>query len=346
MIVSTKTDPAVQDVAGLPVVALAAAKVYSAMLEVPPGVANAIFKSVKVYYVKDTATDVHLKFTLRHIETATLPSTPTTNADADYVDYVLSGSTGQIESLSVPALTIAAFTGMDSGDQVGIDIDRKVGDTGTFNILRVDFELDGQAVATAIDIVTLDDIKGWFGKTDTVKDSLLQLWITTVSEWFEEECQRKFQLQTITGEILDGDGTGEIYPRWAPINSLPSVDTTQDVMFRDDPTQAWQVLEATASKILINPNEAWKICLYDNFFPLGKQNIKLNYRAGYAAIPRRLQMAAWEAVQIMWKQSKQGDNLLMLQSESRSEAGFNFNTVYKDMSKESHDALNLYRRLV
>ncbi len=206
------------------------------------------------------------------------------------------------------------------------------------------------AYATAIDLVLLSDVKYVLGigttHADTGKDTLLQRWITLVSEWFEGECNRKFQLQTITGEIQDGNGLGEIYPHWAPVYSFVTNDITQDVMVRDDPTASWAPLETTATKILLNPNEPWKIILYDNFFPLGVQNVKLNYKTGYAAVPAKIVLAAFDAVQILWHKSRQGDNRLMITSFSQNTAGSNFNTVYKDMSKESHDALNQFRRLV
>jgi hypothetical protein len=204
-------------------------------------------------------------------------------------------------------------------------------------------------IVNPIDLTTVAIAKEQLGiaSIDTGKDLMLQRWLTWTSEYIEKECNRKFQLQTITGEILDGNDMQEIFPRWNPVNAFVTLaDITQDVMYRTDPTATWTPIETDVTKIILNPNTPWKIILWEQYFPLGVQNVKLNYVAGYSSVPAKIQTTCIDALQVMWHRSRQGDNWMMKSSFSSSAGGANFNTVLKDMSKESHDALNQYRRLI
>jgi head-tail adaptor len=109
-------------------------------------IAGADLKSVTVRAFKRHDGNLRLRFSLSHTDNTTVPATPHQEAEVDYADYTLGGLTGQVCKLAVSSVLVALFSGIDTGDLLGIGIER-AGDESAdtyeadFDIVAVDFEI-------------------------------------------------------------------------------------------------------------------------------------------------------------------------------------------------------------
>jgi len=195
------------------------------------------------------------------------------------------------------------------------------------------------------DIVALDDVKSYLNITGTALDTVIDGWIGRFSDFIERYCGRKFRVQTVQDEILDGDnavyvnGRSIIYTRWKPIHSLPN--GVSDVQKRLDPDSDWENIETNVNHIFLRGDH---IELWDRVFPPGVQNIKLTYNAGYDGIPGDIVQVFLEMVQVAHRDSQHGTNTLGKLSHALS-AGASVTETMKDMKKEWAEVLNRYRML-
>jgi hypothetical protein len=138
----------------------------------------------------------------------------------------------------------------------------------------------------------------------------LTTWINLMSSSIEEHIAGPVKKQALE-EILDGSGMPVLYTLHTPVNSVwtpedPLTDLTRCVMYRDDPTQAWQELEDTLSKVIIRKDRPYLVRLWDKSFPMGMQNIKLNLYFGYDPIPGPIQQVCVEKVAEVYQESRHG----------------------------------------
>lgn len=206
--------------------------------------------------------------------------------------------------------------------------------------------------AAANDIVLLADAKSYLGipNATTSDDALIQRWITSFSSYAENYCSRKFAVQSIQGEIYDGDGNRRLYVRYAPIYSFYTTsDPTQDILFRLAPDAAYQILEDTASWIGFKAIEPFYIELFRRAFYKGWQNIKVSYKAGYGTttdglIPADIQEAAFNWVQMRWNQVKAKGNMLGKDVETITGPSGNVTTQLNDLDGYIRAVLDQYKR--
>lgn len=353
---------------GLVVKSVGAGEIFSVTKSVDKALSSAPLSTVKVYYVKGAVSTVNLKCTLSHVDTGTVPSTPSIVTDTDYVEYTLSGSTGQVNSLSIDT-ALTSFSSINENDSIGLGIFREDTDSGDFEVFRIEFEFSKDvgvfATAQLYDIVTLADVKDYLNipTSSTTDDNFLQAWISNVSREIEGEngINNKIVVQNISDEISNGTGRTKLRPLYYPIVALGVAASTTDALklascqCRDDVDSSWTNIEDDIDHIIWhNPNlehvsEQKSYCfeLVEEYFPLGTDNIKMSYQAGWSTVPSALKIVCIEKVVELYRNSsKAGGGRFGIQSLTKSEGGGNMSTVYKDFTERHQKMMKPYRRRI
>lgn len=200
-------------------------------------------------------------------------------------------------------------------------------------------------------IVTVQEVKDFLKITDTTLDTWFTDLIGKVQADIESYCGRQFESTSHTDEIYSGNGSSRLELKDWPVIQLSlaatpsSADITGSIEYRNDVDSAWQDLETDVDHIITDP-DWWYVELVDNFFPIGKFNIRVSYISGYATVPEEVQQVALEKVVMKYKASNKGHGLLGETSRNESGLGFNSSTSLKDMEKEWNRVLDRYRKLV
>lgn len=191
-------------------------------------------------------------------------------------------------------------------------------------------------------IITLAQAKEYLKIADTSKDEMLTGWIDVVSSGIEKYCQCKFKVQTVIGEIHDGNGGRVLFPRFIPLVGLAN-NATADLQYRNSINEAWQDVTDSVEHIYIDPVVPF-VELLRGFFPRGRKNIRINYKCGFDEIPGDIQQTALEMVQMMWNESKQGGDWLGRASKAQPESGTSRHIVFKEMQPRWRMVMERYRR--
>lgn len=210
-------------------------------------------------------------------------------------------------------------------------------------------------------LCSLDEVKDYLslGALSNDKDSWLEQQIDFVSGFIEGYCNRKFAVQNIISEIRDGNGRAKLRPLYYPIVQLSVIDSPTDanklagVQYLDGDGTTWVNIETDVANIVLNnpfpqrvtEQTSYNIELLEKAFPLGKQNVKLSYRAGETDPSKyaEVKMIAIEMVAMRYRQSAKGEFLLGVNSTSESAGGSNQNVSYKSMKGEWIESLNRFR---
>jgi hypothetical protein len=196
-------------------------------------------------------------------------------------------------------------------------------------------------------IVTLAEAKTQLNVVDSGMDATLETWINESSNVVEEYTERKIVSQAVT-EYHDGDGSHYLYPEYYPIVQLSSASTPSDsdklgaLQYRTSPDSSWTNIETDVDHIFVDLIRPY-IELYDTIFPVGKRNIKLVYKAGYATVPSEIKKVVLEMVQMVYNEHKGGGDSLGKSNSTNSQAGGNFNTSWIDMDSRWKKVLDRYR---
>jgi hypothetical protein len=197
------------------------------------------------------------------------------------------------------------------------------------------------------------------GLPDADKDAWIEKQIDYVSGFVETYCKRKFKIQDVSGEILNGNGRSKIRPYFYPIVQLSVADSPTDaqklasVQYRESVSESWTDIETDVNNILINTpplhlltNQTHHtIELVELVFPEGTQNIKLSYRAGLSGQELdEIEMLVIEMVAMRYKESAIGNNILGVSSINQGGGGASYNTIYKNMKSEWKEVLDRYKR--
>ena len=207
---------------------------------------------------------------------------------------------------------------------------------------------------TARSIVSLNDVKEYLGigRATTDKDAMLEKWIDWISGKFESDIENIVKAQSKTVYL---GGSGEIWQivPWYPVIQLatPSYD---DVQYRTGATEDWTAIVDDVDLISIDAEHQDRITLLDGYtFPVGDENIKIQYIAGYVIVPGDIAILVLEAMQTMWNNSRQGGNQLGFGSStmtttlgsasvSNIDSGGRWNEVVRRYKKSTH-GVELYR---
>lgn len=204
-------------------------------------------------------------------------------------------------------------------------------------------------------IVTLAEAKtqlGMIATQDDAKDDYIETCINEISSYVEIYCKRKIVSQNISNELHDGDGSSFLYPRYFPIQQLSIVDSPTDaqklasLQYRNTPDGDWVDVETDMDFIFIDTGDnalLTYIELYDELFPVGRRNIQVTYRAGYSTVPGDIKQVVLEMIQMRWRESAQGGNILGLQTISNGVGGQADNLTIKDINPKWMSILNRYR---
>jgi hypothetical protein len=198
----------------------------------------------------------------------------------------------------------------------------------------------------AYDIDTLANVKVYLGITDATVDTLLQTLISNVSLGMEGMIDRKIVVQTVMDEILNGDGTRRIYPRYTPIyGSATSSHWESDLFYRDSISGSWTAIETDNANVIIRTDEPSFIELYDVVWPLSQDfcNVKISYKAGFNPVPGDLMICFYEMVQQAYAECRAGNNKLGIQSSAETRS--NITSTFRDLRPRWKDILLSYRKL-
>lgn len=134
-------------------------------------------------------------------------------------------------------------------------------------------------------LTTLSKVKSHLGmkESDTQFDAKVTVYLDAASDAIESMCQRKFAAADYT-ELFHGNRGDTLVPFQYPINSIDEI--------RVDYTRTWTdpstLIDATAYGF---STDGLAITRYTGIWPLGKDNIRVVYNAGYTVIPNDLQLA-------------------------------------------------------
>ncbi|MFN3467765.1 MAG: phage head-tail connector protein [Candidatus Brocadiales bacterium] len=168
-------------------------------------------------------------------------------------------------------------------------------------------------------LTTPTTVKEYLGLTGTGEDSLLNRLIDWSTDFVHSYCGRIFPQGTYD-EYVDGDGTDTLLSHQFPIISVNSLEVDG-------------VVKDSASFLLYAPLGI--IRLKSGAFPRGKKNVRLQYTAGYATIPKDLEQASIELVAL--KYYDRGRERLGIEGKE----GISFVT---QLPAEIRQVLDLYKR--
>ncbi|HEY4611420.1 MAG TPA: hypothetical protein VII11_00375 [Bacteroidota bacterium] len=309
--------------------------------------------SIKLYYKRQHAGDLYLRFKTSHIDVSNPPASTVVDSGS-YTAYAGGGSDGKVASVTVPSSAYDGLTSIDAGDVLAIKIERDAADaTDTYEadfqvaFLEVLFNVE-QVPGGANDIVTLPELKAYLRKTDAAQDNFLQDWVTMVSGQIERYCDRKFRVQAVT-EIHDGDGTSRLHTHYFPVAALAGdtdAEKLSNLQYRNTPDDEWENLGSDIDHVFIDERKPF-IELYGSFFPAGVRNIRIAYTAGFGIIPEDVKRVACEMCAMVWKESNAGGFFQLGEaSHSTSAAGTTFTKTLVDLDERWTRVLDRYRKVV
>lgn len=161
-------------------------------------------------------------------------------------------------------------------------------------------------------LVSLSDMKSYLGITssDTTNDTIIEDMILACGTMFDNELNRTLESATYT-LYIDGTGTTSIFVPCYPISSITSIYIDNDRVFGSD--------TLVSSGDYIFYENTGEIAMYKseypvryNYFPVGKQNVKVTYVGGYLTsgtnitLPYDLIKATKDQVKFMFKKWQTG----------------------------------------
>jgi len=143
--------------------------------------------------------------------------------------------------------------------------------------------------------VTLAAAKSALDVTSEGDDDLIEAFISRASAAILNYCDREFAVAQYT-EYIDGDGTQRIIVRETPITDsegavLYAPTVTTITIWRDITREYADADKVDTTDIILYPKKGI-VELYSGTFVEGRQSIKVQYYAGYAAVPQDVQQAA------------------------------------------------------
>lgn len=144
---------------------------------------------------------------------------------------------------------------------------------------------------TTSELTSLSDLKAYLGITDNDSDTELQTLIDSISDFIQNETDQQI-VETKYREKIDGEYTESIVLSQRPIISVESLTIDEEaetdyLIYKD-------------SAVIKRKDNGFNIWDYyndeANYFPQGRQNIVVEYTAGYSTVPYDLQKAIWDII--------------------------------------------------
>jgi hypothetical protein len=139
----------------------------------------------------------------------------------------------------------------------------------------------------ALQFVTLNEIKGWIGieLVNTEHDTVLTLIGEAIEQSVLNYTEAQFALQTVVGELVDGNQSDVITPRNAPIHSI------QGLYFGSES-------DGTGGD-LVDPADYHvgedAITMRHIGSPRGRYMVRIDYKWGYDGVPSDVKLAILQA---------------------------------------------------
>jgi uncharacterized phiE125 gp8 family phage protein len=131
-------------------------------------------------------------------------------------------------------------------------------------------------------LCTRDNVKSYLGLSGTAYDAVIDLLIPAASEAIEKFCGRRFGQASYT-EYRDGEAADRVVLRERPVTLVTAVWDDPDRDFDDDS-------RLDADEYVLEPESGIVRLRYGSFAD-GVRNVKVQYTAGYSAIPQDLAQA-------------------------------------------------------
>ncbi|WP_018610248.1 phage head-tail connector protein [Uliginosibacterium gangwonense] len=171
-------------------------------------------------------------------------------------------------------------------------------------------------------LITLDAVKAYLGLgavPNASQDALLVALIERASAAIENYCQRKLTLEART-EWRNGNNSNCMILRDAPIQSVEAVS----IDGQSTPVEAISLVGRT-------------IRLTNLVFRSGISNVRVDYTAGFEAIPADMQQACIETVALMFRRRDH------LDVSSKALAGETINYIVDELTPSARRILSNYR---
>jgi uncharacterized phiE125 gp8 family phage protein len=163
------------------------------------------------------------------------------------------------------------------------------------------------ATLNANALVELDSLKGYVKVplAETSLDELLRDFINEASSLIENYCNRKFRQLTYT-QYLNGARTTELLLGQWPVSAINNLYIDNLRVFGAD-----TLIDPAEYTIGVDEkDEGILVELYEQVFPQGRKNVKIEYVAGYNAfsdVPADLQLACKRTAAYYFEQQQNED---------------------------------------
>lgn len=139
--------------------------------------------------------------------------------------------------------------------------------------------------ALPTDLTTLQNVKDYMQITDGGSDTVLQRLISSFSQWFLSQLNRGNLVESTYTEQRNGQGGDVMTSFYYPLLSVTSVTVSGQVI----PESPDGVQRGYTS-------DSYSIFLIGYKFHRGRQNVQLNYSAGYPTVPMDIEQAVIDQV--------------------------------------------------
>jgi hypothetical protein len=136
------------------------------------------------------------------------------------------------------------------------------------------------------DLTTLANVKQDLVVTETANDAQLSRLITEFSTWFLNQINRGALLAASYAEKRNGQGGDSIVPGFYPVTAVAGV-TVNGIQIPASP-------DGVVSGFVFDELTVYMVGCHR--FKKGRQNVQLNYTAGYATVPADVERAVIDQV--------------------------------------------------
>jgi len=205
-----------------------------------------------------------------------------------------------------------------------------------------------QVAVPANAIITIDQAMRYLKKIagqDEDQDDIIQDLINQCSGSIERFLQGPVVVQEFIEELYCGESKRTLNVRNWPLVGL--IDNDPDnLQWQPVPTDAWRTLETEIKYIMVKPDKPWQFYLFNQYFPIGDNNIKVSYRAGYLIVPMDIEKVCVEMVAEAYKESSlSSEARLGRKSVSHSGAGGSSTDTFYELSERHMTILRRYRHM-
>lgn len=129
-------------------------------------------------------------------------------------------------------------------------------------------------------LTTVARVKTYLEITSSDNDTVLEVLIDAVTDFIENECDRRFKKTTYTGTKIDGDGTNEIVlPQWPVVSgqTFTLYERNSTSGYGNDNASDWDTVDSTDYRVdLVAGIVRATFKFLDGF-----ENYKVDFTAGY-----------------------------------------------------------------